>query len=586
MNTEPKCQPQNQALRNITVDRTTEIEGPNNTVTNETIETNTSSLEYIEKHNIRWKRQPFVPPNIVLNKPNEHTYPNSIPTPLEYFFKYFPESEYENMANYTNTYAEQIGRLNWKPTNSKEIKIFVGIHLYMGVLNFPRIRMYWEQKSRINTIADNMTRNRFFELRFCFHVIDNNTIPTNNIDRFIKVRPLYDLLKKRCNELPVEQNICVDEQMVPFKGKLSVKQYMRGKPNPWGIKLYLLCVENGQVYNFIIYQGSTTEVKPDIQKKYGLGGAIVLHLTDLLEKNKHFLYMDNFFTSFNLLHALQHKQIFAAGTIRVNRFVSPPFLNDKVLSKMGRGTTFEVSSDIPNSNIGLVKWYDNKPVSLGSNFITSGTPDEVSRYCKKEKRYISINRPEIVKLYNQSMGGVDKYDQLISFFRTFMKSRKWTLRMVTHAFDMACVNSWLEYKMDCKHLNIVNKNIMDLLHFKERLAETLILVGNIVIRKRGRPRNSPVSLSPSPSSSQTPERQKRIIKRIDQRPFNEVRHDNVGHLPDFDNLDNAVRCKYEGCKLRSHVFCKKCKVHLCFTKRNKCFTIYHNENEVPTDLYF
>ncbi|XP_015377550.1 PREDICTED: piggyBac transposable element-derived protein 3-like [Diuraphis noxia] len=253
---------------------------------------------------------------------------------------------------------------------------------------------------------------------------------------------------------------------------------------------------------------------------------------------------------------------------------------------MGRGTTFEVSSDIPNSNIGLVKWYDNKPVSLGSNFITSGTPDEVSRYCKKEKRYISIKRPEIVKLYNQSMGGVDKYDQLISFFRTFMKSRKWTLRMVTHAFDMACVNSWLEYKMDCKHLNIVNKNIMDLLHFKERLAETLILVGNIVIRKRGRPRNSPVSLSPSPSSSPTPEMQKKIIKRIDQRPFNEVRHDNVGHLPDFDNLDNAVRCKYEGCKPRSHVFCKKCKVHLCFTKRNKCFTLYHNKNEVPTDLYF
>jgi len=586
VSTEPRCQTQNQALKSITVDRITEIEETNNTVTNNTIETNTSSLEYIEKCNIRWKRQPFVPPNIVLNKPIEHIYPNSIPTPLDYFLKYFPESEYENMANYTNTYAEQIGRLNWKPTNSKEIKIFIGIHLYMGVLNFPRIRMYWEQKSRINTIADNMTRNRFFELRFCYHVIDNNTIPTNNIDRFIKVRPLYDLLKKRCNELPVEQNICVDEQMVPFKGKLSVKQYMRGKPNPWGIKLYLLCGENGLVYNFLIYQGSTTEVKQDIQKKYGLGSAVVLHLTDMLGKNQHFLYMDNFFTSFNLLHALQHKKIFAAATIRVNRFVNPPFLNDKVLSKMGRGTTFELSSDIPNSNIGLVKWYDNKPVSLGSNFITSGTPDEVSRYCKKEKRYISINRPEIVKLYNQSMGGVDKHDQLISFFRTFMKSRKWTLRMVTHSFDMATVNSWLEYKMDCKHLNIDNKNIMDLLHFKERLAETLILVGNIVIRKRGRPRSSPVSLSPSPSSSLTPEMPKKIIKQIDQRPFAEVRNDNIGHLPDFDNLDNAVRCKYGGCKLRSHVYCEKCKVHLCFTRRNKCFTLYHKENEVPTDLLF
>lgn len=167
--------------------------------------------------------------------------------------------------------------------------------------------------------------------------------------------------------------------------------------------------------------------------------------------------MDNFFTSFNILHALQHNYIYAAGTIRVNRFVNPPFMNDRDLKKMGRGTTFEVSSDMPDSNIGLVKWYDNKAVLLGSNFIASGIRDEVKRYDKKEKTYITINRPEIVKRYNQSMGGVDKHDQLVSFFRTFIKSKKWTMRMVTHAFDMTTVNSWLEYKMDHEHLNLDKK---------------------------------------------------------------------------------------------------------------------------------
>jgi hypothetical protein len=45
----------------------------------------------------------------------------------------------------------------------------------------------------------------------------------------------------------------------------------------------------------------------------------------------------------------------------------------------------------------------------------------------KKKKNILINRPEIVKLYKQSMGGVEKHDQLISFFKTFIKSRKWTL---------------------------------------------------------------------------------------------------------------------------------------------------------------
>lgn len=149
----------------------------------------------------------------------------------------------------------------------------------MRVYGLPRKRMYWEQKSIISIVADNMTRNRFFELHSNFHIMDINTVPINNKDRFVKIRPLYNTLKRRCNELAVEKNVCVDEQMVPFKGKLALKQYMRGKPNPWGINLYLLCGESGLVYDFLLYQGSTTELHENIQKKFGLGGAVILKLT-------------------------------------------------------------------------------------------------------------------------------------------------------------------------------------------------------------------------------------------------------------------------------------------------------------------
>ncbi|KAE9528804.1 hypothetical protein AGLY_012379 [Aphis glycines] len=519
---------------------------------------------FVDKRSIKWKKQPFVPSKFSLDELEERHFPEEIPTPLDYFMKYITDNEYDEMATHTNTYAQQNGKLTWIETNSRKMKIFVGVHLLMGVFGLSRIRMYWEQKSRINIVADNITRNRFFELRSNFYIMDNNDIPINNKDRFVKVRPIYNILQKRCNELPVEKNVCVDEQMVPFKGKLSVKQYMPGKPNPWGIKLYLMCGESGLVYDFLLYQGSTTELNCNIQKVFGLGGAVVLKLTMLLKKNRHFLYMDNFFTSFNVLHALQQNCIYSAGTIRVNRFANPPFISDKELSKMGRGSSFEVNSNMPNSNIGLIKWYDNKAVGLGSNFITSGVPDDIKRYDKKEKTCITVNRPEIVKCYNQSMGGVDKHDQLVSFFRTFIKSRKWTLRMITHAFDIACVNSWLEYKLDCKHIGIYKT--MDLLHFKKRLGETLILVGKTFVKKRGRPSNSPSPLS-------TPVRKR--VRNIDQRPFEEVRFDHIDHLPTNDNSNYPVRCKNEGCKLRSPVKCTKCGVHFSFTKRNECFRLYH-----------
>jgi len=47
-------------------------------------------------------------------------------------------------------------------------------------------------------------------------------IPENNVDKFIKVRPLYNSFLKRCKEFPVETNLAADEQMVKFKGKLGV----------------------------------------------------------------------------------------------------------------------------------------------------------------------------------------------------------------------------------------------------------------------------------------------------------------------------------------------------------------------------
>ncbi|KAG5888641.1 hypothetical protein JTB14_021266 [Gonioctena quinquepunctata] len=68
---------------------------------------------------------------------------------------------------------------------------------------------------------------------------------------------------------------CIDEQIRPFKGRLSIKQYIKNKPHPWGLKLYLLGGESGLTYNFLIYPGSTMEKEPSYLK-YGQGATVVL----------------------------------------------------------------------------------------------------------------------------------------------------------------------------------------------------------------------------------------------------------------------------------------------------------------------
>jgi len=142
------------------------------------------------------------------------------------------------------------------------------------------------------------------------------------------------------------------------------------------IKIFLLCGESGIVYNMILYQGMSTNINEELQKNFGLGGAIVICLTQNIIENRHYLYFDNFFSSYNLFYALLQKKMYAAGTVRLNRFFKPPMMPDKQISNLGRGVSFEITSKL---GISLLKWYDNKPINMSSNFITSGTPEYVKR---------------------------------------------------------------------------------------------------------------------------------------------------------------------------------------------------------------
>ena len=74
---------------------------------------------------------------------------------------------------------------------------------------------------------------------------------------------------------------------------------------------------------------------------------------------------------------------------------------------------------------------------MGSNFTGKVQEDTCKRWDKQRKEYIQEKQPEVIKRYNMSMGGVDKLDFVISIDRIFIKSRKWTLQIITHAVDLA-----------------------------------------------------------------------------------------------------------------------------------------------------
>ena len=118
--------------------------------------------------------------------------------------------------------------------------------------------------------------------------------PTRTQDRLWKVRPIISAVvaARRTNYRPHREQ-AVDEAMVAFKGRSSMKQYLLMKPVKRAFKVWVQSdSHNGYVCELECYtgrKGDKTEV--------GLGDSVVTRLTrDVVGKSYH-LFMDSFFIS-------------------------------------------------------------------------------------------------------------------------------------------------------------------------------------------------------------------------------------------------------------------------------------------------
>ena len=77
----------------------------------------------------------------------------------------------------------------WYPTTVKEVKLFLGIRVYISVLNFPSFAQYWSKDSVFGNsfISNLMSRNRFQKINEYFHVADRTTMPPKSSPDFDKL---------------------------------------------------------------------------------------------------------------------------------------------------------------------------------------------------------------------------------------------------------------------------------------------------------------------------------------------------------------------------------------------------------------
>ena len=138
---------------------------------------------------------------------------------------------------------------------------------------------------------------------------------SDGYDKLGKVQPIIEKLATVfCSIFNPHCDVAVDEAMIPFKGRSSLKQYMPKKPVKRGIKVWALADSvNGFISRFEIYTG-----KKGGGTEKDLGGKVVRALTEPYKDTHRHVYFDNYFTSIKLLVDLLQSGLYGCGTLRTN----------------------------------------------------------------------------------------------------------------------------------------------------------------------------------------------------------------------------------------------------------------------------
>lgn len=385
-------------------------------------------------------------------------------TPREVFDQLFTTDIINMLVNSTNVYGNDLyskpapatrksPKVNFRDTNNTEMYKFLGLCLLMGQSKYPTIRLAFSKHPLYYRpiFPATMSGRRFQILLRTFSCHMPITKADKEADKLARIKPLLQLLLKSFNDayVPFKQ-LSLDESLLLWRGRLSFRQYIKNKAAKYGIKFYELTTSDGYVLNVIIYQGKDSDEPGDNTSKTA---KIVLDLMKPYLDKGHHLYMDNFYNSVSLSTHLLSKQTHTTGTLRSNRKENPKIV---VQSKLKKGEINWRRFD----DVYITKWRDKRDV------LTITTAHHPALVEVKNRRGESTMKPQDVADYNQYMSGVDRLDQMISYYNTTRKTIRWYKKVLLHLVDVTVWNSYYLYKQTHPKVSFLT--------FRDSLIQSLI----------------------------------------------------------------------------------------------------------------
>jgi len=473
---------------------------------------------------------------------------NHLKSPID-FFKLFIDDEYleiikENTQEYytANNNAQRTNisshKKKWSKPNLHEIKGFLGLVLLMGIIKKPKIEDYWSSSILNGTpgFGNILSYDHFKQLsrNICFY---NIRYGINSDDPLYKIRSLINKIVTTSQRLcKPDEYLTIDEGMIKFNGRSKLKVYMPLKPIKFGFKVYILAdPRSGYVFNWVMHEGEDQSL---IQ--------IVSNLVENYKHKGHILCMDRFYSTIGVANEMTRQGFGFIGAIMRNRLHTTKLMTN-VFKNLAKGESiFFCAKDMKTI---LTLWKDTKVVSILSNIgddtissVVRKDVDENNNFRRKE-----IECPDNVIIYARNSEGVDKFDQMISYYINDHKSIKWYWRIVLHLLFVALHNSFILYS----NVNKVKPECPTFLSFQRSVIKSLVEE----IREK---KNIP----------QTPA--KRNIKRTSTESIITSPQNDECAL-EYATQADCIICKPKGTRKRTIYSCKFHKKSLCVVP---CYDIH------------
>ncbi|CAF1236584.1 unnamed protein product [Rotaria sordida] len=178
-----------------------------------------------------------------------------------------------------NDAANQTKSKKWKELDRTELEAFLSLLIQAGLghASHTSVTELWDISKSPPIYHATMSLERFKDL-LRFLRFDDRQL-RDKLDRLAPIRTIFECFVKQLPQhfIPSE-NLTIDEQLVPFRGRCSFVQYIPKKTSKYGLKFRVLCdVDSRYVLALELYTGKIGNV---IQRN--LATNVVSRLVDQL----------------------------------------------------------------------------------------------------------------------------------------------------------------------------------------------------------------------------------------------------------------------------------------------------------------